>query len=141
MSHWLVKSEPYVYSFDDLIRDGKTRWDGVRNYQARNNLRAMRHGDRCLYYHSNEGLEVVGVAEVVGEHYPDPTAESGDWSAVDLGPLARLQHPVPLPTIKSDPALRQIGLVRNPRLSVMPLTEKEFEHIVALGGGLADLTN
>lgn len=133
MFYWLVKSEPDVYSFEQLQKDKRTRWDGVRNYQARNNLRAMKAGDLCLYYHSNIGLEVVGIARVAREHYPDPTAEKGDWSAVDLEPVKPLARPVPLAEIKAHPALQQFGLVRNGRLSVMPATFDEFSTLLALG--------
>ncbi|MCW5924648.1 MAG: EVE domain-containing protein [Saprospiraceae bacterium] len=133
MQYWLVKSEPDVYSFEQLATDGKTRWDGVRNYQARNNLRAMKTGDLCLYYHSNIGLEVVGIAKVVKEHYPDPTAEKGDWSAVDLAPVKQLARPVLLSEIKKHPALQQLLLVRNARLSVMPVSFDEFSVILQMG--------
>jgi predicted RNA-binding protein with PUA-like domain len=133
MQYWLVKSEPDVFSFEQLVADGISRWDGVRNYQARNNLRNMRLGDLCLYYHSNIGLEVVGIATVQREHYPDPTAEKGDWSCVDLVPLRALERPVPLPEIKAHPELQQIGLVRNGRLSVMPLRAAEFDTLLSLG--------
>ena len=134
MAFWLAKSEPDVFSFDDLVKDGQTRWDGVRNYQARNNLRAMKSGELVLFYHSNIGLEVVGIAQVIKEHYPDPTAEKGDWSAVDLAPLRPLERAVQLSTMKSDPALSEVGLVRNPRLSVMPLSSDEFFRILDLAG-------
>jgi predicted RNA-binding protein with PUA-like domain len=133
MNYWLIKSEPDVFSFQQLVADGRTRWDGVRNYQARNNLRAMREGDLCLYYHSNIGLEVVGIAVVLREFYPDPTAEQGDWSAVDVGPFKALEQSVSLPVIKAHPALQQFGLVRNARLSVMPATFDEFSTILSLG--------
>ncbi|GAB4495630.1 MAG: EVE domain-containing protein [Saprospiraceae bacterium] len=133
MQYWLVKSEPDVYGFDQLVKDGKTRWDGVRNYQARNNLRAMKTGDLCLFYHSNIGLEVVGIAKVLKEHYPDPTAEKGDWSAVDLGPVKPFKRPVTLVEIKKHPALQQLLLVRNARLSVMPVSFDEFSVILQLG--------
>ena len=133
MQYWLVKSEPDVYGFDQLVKDGRTRWDGVRNYQARNNLRAMKTGDLCLFYHSNIGLEVAGIARVAREHYPDPTAEKGDWSAVDLEPVKPLVCPVPLQEIKNHPALRGLGLVRNGRLSVMPASFDEFSTILGLG--------
>lgn len=133
MQYWLVKSEPDTYSFQQLVSDGKTRWDGVRNYQARNNLRAMKTGDLCLFYHSNIGLEVVGIAKVAAEHYPDPTAEKGDWSAVDLAPVKALQRPVALAEIKNAPALQQLLLVRNGRLSVMPVSFDEFSVILQLG--------
>ena len=132
MNYWLIKSEPDVYGFDQLVKDGKTRWDGVRNYQARNNLRAMKTGDLCLYYHSNIGLEIVGIAKVLKEHYPDPTAEKGDWSAVDIGPVKAVNRAVPLAEIKAHPDLQQFGLVRNPRLSVMPATFDEFSTLLAL---------
>ncbi|MCB9284205.1 MAG: EVE domain-containing protein [Lewinellaceae bacterium] len=133
MTYWLVKSEPFVYSYDDLLRDGVTDWSGVRNYGARNHLRAMKKGDLVLYYHSREGLEVVGIAQVVREHYPDPTAEKGDWSAVDLAPYKRLTRPVSLQAIKQEPGLANIGLVRIGRLSVMPLEKKEFFKIAEMG--------
>ncbi len=133
MPYWLVKSEPDVYSFQQLVADGVTRWDGVRNYQARNYLRAMRVGDLCLFYHSNTGLEVVGIARVSREHYPDPTATKGDWSAVEVEPVRALERPVPLSEIKAHPELQQVGLVRHPRLSVMPLTEQEFALLLRLG--------
>ena len=133
MNYWLVKSEPFVFSFQQLQADGRAMWEGVRNYQARNSLRAMRNGDRVLFYHSNEGLEVVGICEVVEEAYPDPTAEKGDWSVVEVAPVRPLVKPVPLPLIKATPELRQIALVRNGRLSVMPLTEAEYAKILELG--------
>jgi len=132
MNYWLIKSEPFVFGYDQLVADGKTMWEGVRNYQARNNLRAMAVGDLALFYHSNEGLAVVGIAEVVREAYPDPTAESGDWSVVDFVPYRKLEKPVSLALIKSIPSLQQLGLVRNPRLSVMPLNSEEFSEILRL---------
>lgn len=133
MNYWLVKSEPDVYSYERLEREGTTRWDGVRNYMARNNLRAMKTGDICLYYHSNIGLEIVGIACVSREFYPDPTAESGDWSAVDLVPLKKFDRHVSLAEIKSHPALQQLLLVRNPRISVMPVSPDEMSALLALG--------
>lgn len=133
MNYWLVKSEPDTYSFEQLVADKRTRWDGVRNYQARNNLRAMKAGDLCLFYHSNIGLEIVGIARVAREHFPDPTAEKGDWSAVELEPVKPLLRPVPLTEIKAHAALQQFGLVRNGRLSVMPATFDEFSTLLALG--------
>lgn len=133
MNYWLVKSEPDVYSFEQLIQDGSTRWDGVRNYQARNNLRAMKVGDICLYYHSNIGLAVVGIARVMTEYFPDPTAEKGDWSAVELVPVRPLERVVPLSEIKAHPDLQQMSLVRNGRLSVMPLTSDEYSTLITLG--------
>lgn len=133
MQYWLVKSEPFVYSFDELVRTGRTMWEGVRNYMARNNLRAMKEGDLVLFYHSNEGLEVVGVCMVAKEFYPDPTAEKGDWSVVDLVPVKRLNTPVSLKAIKAHPALQDIGLVRMGRLSVMPLEKQAFDTIMIMG--------
>lgn len=132
MKYWLVKSEPFVFSFADLEREGRTMWEGVRNYTARNNLRAMRNGDLVLFYHSNEGLEIVGIATVIKEAYPDPTAEKGDWSVVDLAPVKRLKKTVPLSVIKTTPVLQQIGLVRQGRLSVMPLQPEEFQVILQM---------
>jgi len=133
MNYWLIKSEPYVFSYEQLQADGKAVWDGVRNYQARNNLRAMAIGDLALFYHSNEGLAVVGIAEVVVEAYPDPTATSGDWSVVEVVPFRALRKPVPLSLIKATPALQDLGLVKNPRLSVMPVSSEAFSVILALG--------
>ena len=133
MQYFLIKSEPDTYSFEQLQTDGRTRWDGVRNYQARNNLRTMQLGDLCLFYHSNIGLEVVGIARVARAYFPDPTAEKGDWSAVEVEPVQPLVRPVPLTEIKNDPALQNLGLVRNGRLSVMPVTFDEFSRIMALG--------
>lgn len=137
MNYWLVKSEPDTFSFQQLQTDGQTRWDGVRNYAARNNLRAMKTGDLCLFYHSNIGLEVVGLAKVIQEHYPDPTAESGDWSAVDLAPHKPFNKPVSLKDIKASPDLQQLQLVRNGRLSVMPVTPEEFSCILKMGQTIA----
>ena len=133
MNHWLVKSEPDVYGYDQLVAEGRGRWDGVRNYQARNNLRAMQVGDLCLFYHSNIGLAVVGISRVVREHYPDPTAESGDWSCVELEAVKPLVRPVTLVEIKAHPDLQQLLLVRNGRLSVMPVSSDEFSIIMAMG--------
>jgi predicted RNA-binding protein with PUA-like domain len=133
MNYWLIKSEPYVFSYEQLQADGKAVWDGVRNYQARNNLRAMAAGDLALFYHSNEGLAVVGIAEVVTEAYPDPTATAGDWSVVEVVPYRALRKPVPLSLIKATPALQDLGLVKNPRLSVMPVSAEAFSVILALG--------
>jgi predicted RNA-binding protein with PUA-like domain len=132
-SHWLVKSEPGTYSWDDLVRDRKTRWDGVRNAQARNNLAAMRVGDLALFYHSGESKEVVGVAKVVKAAYPDPTAADERWVAVDLAPEAPLRQAATLAEIKRDAALAEIALVRQGRLSVMPIAPRAFARILALG--------
>lgn len=133
MNYWLVKSEPDVFSFDDLVKDGVSQWDGVRNYAARNHLRSMKKGDLVLFYHSNIGLEVVGISKVLEEHYPDPTAETGDWSAVKLVPLKKIVRPVSLKEIKATPELKNLQLVRNGRLSVMPLEKPEFEKLLELG--------
>jgi len=132
MNYWLVKSEPDEYSFDDLISEGKTMWDGIRNYAARNHMRNMKKGDLVLYYHSRKGLEVVGLSKVIKEAYPDPTAEKGDWSVVDLAPVKKLNKPVSLKTIKATPELAEMPLVRIGRLSVMPVTKAEFELIMEM---------
>ena len=131
--HWLVKSEPSAYSWSDLVADGKTAWTGVRNYTARNNLRAMRKGDAVLYYHSVVGKEVVGIAKVVREAYPDPTAKEGDWSAVDLEPEKPLARPVTLEAIKGNPKLKEMALLRLSRLSVQPVTSAQFDELVRMG--------
>ena len=130
MNHWLVKSEPVKYAWEQFETDGRTCWDGVRNYQARNNLQAMRNGDWVLYYHSNEGKEIVGVAKVVREAYPDPTDPA--WLAVDLVPEQKLVLPVTLEQIKADPRLAQMGLIRQSRLSVMPVSQAEFDAVIGL---------
>src|SRR5438128_7173020 len=128
---WMVKQEPESYSWDDLVRDHGTEWTGVRNFQARNNLRQMKVGDRVLFYHSGEQKAVVGVAQVAKAAYPDPTADEPQWVAVDIKPLKPLDAPVPLTTIKAEPKLANMLLVRQSRLSVMPVTKEEFETIVA----------
>lgn len=133
MNHWLVKSEPSAYSWDQFVKDKKTFWSGVRNYAARNHMRAMKKGDLVLFYHSNEGLCVVGIAKVVKEAYPDPTATEGDWSVVDLAPFKKLKKEVTLEQIKKDKRLANIALVRIPRLSVMPLQAPEFDAILEMG--------
>jgi predicted RNA-binding protein with PUA-like domain len=133
MNHWLVKSEPFKYSWEKFNKDGRTFWDGVRNYQARNNLRDMREGDLVLFYHSNEGKEVVGIAKVVKESYQDPTTDDKNWVVVDLSPVESLKKPVTLETIKADPQLANVSLVRQGRLSVMPLKAEEFDRILELG--------
>lgn len=132
MRYWLIKSEPFKYPWDQLLKDKTTYWDGVRNYQARNNLKLMEQGDPCLFYHSNEGKEVVGVAEVIKEHYQDPTTDDDRWVAVDVKPVATLKRPVTLKEIKSNPNLEGIGLVRQMRLSVVELTKAEFDEIMAM---------
>lgn len=133
MNFWLVKSEPFKYSWDQFVKDKRTYWDGVRNYQARNNLNAMKKGDTVLFYHSNEGLAVVGLARVVKEAYQDPTTEDQRWVVVDLEPIEPLHQPVTLSDMKQDRRLQNIGLIRQGQLSVMPLTKEEFEVIVAKG--------
>lgn len=133
MNYWLVKSEPDTYGYDRLEREGKTMWEGVRNYAARNHLRAMKAEDWVLFYHSVTGLEVVGICQVAKEAYPDPTAEKGDWSVVDLIPIKPFTKPVSLQTVKATPELQNIGLVRIGRLSVMPLEKAEFDKILELG--------
>ncbi|HEY9559837.1 MAG TPA: EVE domain-containing protein [Anseongella sp.] len=132
MQYWLVKSEPFKYSWDQLLKDKRTFWDGVRNYQARNNLQAMKKGDQVLFYHSNEGKEVVGIAKVVKESYQDPTTDDTRWVVVDISPVKTLKRPVTLETIKADEPLQDVALVRQGRLSVMPLKEEEFDRILLL---------
>ena len=133
MARWLVKTEPETYSFETLERDGQTRWDLVRNFQARNNLREMKQGDPVLVYHSQTDKAVVGIATVVCEHYADPSDETGNFSVVDLAPAQALGRPVTLAEIKAEPALAQLGLIRQSRLSVMPVTAAEYARIVKLG--------
>lgn len=128
---WLVKSEPSVYAFEELLRDERTVWDGVRNYEARNNLRAMKKGDLLLFYHSNEGKEIVGLAKVARTAYQDPKT-GDDWSAVDVVPVKRLAVPVTLATIKAHPRLSKMALVRRSRISVVPVTEEELAEVLAL---------
>ncbi len=133
MNYWLVKSEPGAYSWQEFIRDGRTMWEGVRNYQARNNLRAMKNGDLVLFYHSVTQKKVMGIARVVREHYPDPTASSTNWVVVDLKPEMEFEQQPTLARIKEDPRLANIALVKQPRLSVMPLRREEFDAIAELG--------
>ena len=131
--YWLVKSEPESYSWADLVKDGKTAWIGVRNFQARNNLRAMKKGDHVFFYHSVSDKKIVGIAKVVTEAYADKTAKEGDWSAVDLAPEKPLKRPISLDEVKADSALKNMALVRNSRISVTPVTEGEWERIISLG--------
>lgn len=131
--HFLIKSEPGKYSWAQLERDKRTSWDGVRNFEARNTLRAMKAGDLCLFYHSTDGKDVVGIAKVLKEAYPDPTAPGEDWSAVDVGPVKPLKSPVPLDVIKSDPELADIALLKRSRLSVVPVSKPHFDYILQLG--------
>jgi predicted RNA-binding protein with PUA-like domain len=130
--YWLVKSEPSVYSWDDLRREGRARWDGVRNFEARNNLRAMKKGDLVLYYHSGEGKEIVGIAKVVKEGYPDPIATEGDWTAVDLAPVRPLARPVALAALKAEKVLADLAVVRKPRISVVRILPAEFTLILEM---------
>lgn len=132
MNYWLVKSEPGNYAWAHLVKDGRTAWTGVRNYQARIYLRAMQNGDRALFYHSNEGKNVVGIAKVVKVAYPDPTATEGDWACVELAPVKVLMNPVGLDRIKTDRLLQEMVLVKNSRLSVQPVTEKQFNRVLEL---------
>lgn len=131
--YWLVKQEPSDYAWSAFVKEGRTAWTGVRNFEARNNLRAMRQGDRVAYYHSGEGKEVVGVARVEREAYADPTATEGDWVSVDLVPVRGLEAPVTLATIKADAVLKEMPLVRKSRLSVMPLTAGQFARLLEVG--------
>ena len=133
MNHWIIKSEPIKYSWEKFLTEGHTFWDGVRNYQARNNLRDMKVGDLVLYYHSNEGKEIVGIAKVVKEFYQDPTTEDPNWVVVDLSPVESLKNPVTLVQIKADEQLKNIALVRQGRLSVIPVKKEEFDRILELG--------
>lgn len=130
--HWLVKQEPTAYSWDQFVSDGKTDWTGVRNFQARNNLRSMKIGDRVFYYHSVNGKAVVGIAKVTKEAFPDPSAAEGDWSAVELTPVQPINPPITLDQIKSEPKLANIPLLKQSRLSVQPLSNAEFETILSL---------
>jgi predicted RNA-binding protein with PUA-like domain len=132
MGHWLVKSEPSVYSFDQLVKDKSTVWSGVRNYAARLHLRGMKKGDEVLYYHSNEGTDIVGIAKVVKEAYQDPTTDDDRWVAVDIAPVRRLPKPVSLTQIKADKRLADMALVRIGRLSVQPVTDKEWKVVMEL---------
>ncbi len=133
MSRWLIKSEPHVYPFSQLEKDKKTSWTGVRNFEARNNLRAMKKGDLALFYHSNEGLEVVGVAKIVRGAYEDPTAKGENWSTVDVAPVKAFAEPVSLSAIKSAAKLKEIALVKRSRISVVPLTDAEFREVLKMG--------
>jgi predicted RNA-binding protein with PUA-like domain len=134
MSYWLVKSEPNVYGWDDLVKEKQTVWSGVRNYAARIHLNTMKKGDDVLFYHSNEGTDIVGIAKVIKESYPDPTTDDERWVVVDLKPVKKLKKPVTLSQIKADKRLADMALVRLGRLSVQPVTEKEWKIIMELGG-------
>jgi predicted RNA-binding protein with PUA-like domain len=132
MNYWLVKSEPDTYSWDFFVSKGRDIWDGVRNYQARNNLKAMSENDLVFFYHSNKGMEIVGLAKVVKESYQDPTTEDQRWVVVELAPVKKLAEPVSLSKIKTDPNLSDISLLKQSRLSVMPIKPEEFDRIMYL---------
>lgn len=132
MAHWLVKSEPFVYSWDDFVKEKQTCWSGVRNYAARLHLRAMKKGEEVLFYHSNEGVEIVGIAKVIREAYQDPTTEDDRWVAVDLQPLRKLKKPIQLDKIKKEKSLANMALIRISRLSVQPVTEEEWSMLMSL---------
>ncbi len=133
--YWMVKQEPESYSWDDFVRDGRTEWTGVRNFQARNNLRQMKTADRVLFYHSGKGKSVVGIAEVAKAAYPDPTSKDPQWVSVDIKPVKALPESVPLASIRYHPRLSKLPLIRQSQLSVMPLTKEEFSVIVGMGSG------
>lgn len=132
MAYWLVKSEPFKYSWDQFVTDKQTTWDGVRNYAARNNLKAMKKGDPVLFYHSNEGVEIVGIAKVAKTFYQDPTTEEEAWVVVDLKPYKKLKKPVTLVQVKADKRLENMALVRLGRLSVQPVTDEEWSVVMEL---------
>lgn len=134
MRHWLVKSEPSSYSWEQLVKDGGTNWSGVRNYQAANNLKAMKRGDRGFFYHSNEGLAIVGIVEIAKEAYPDPSDQTGRFVMVDVKPVMPVKTPVTLAAIKADPKLKDFALVRQGRLSVVPVTDEEWRIIAKMAG-------
>ncbi|MBV8650236.1 MAG: EVE domain-containing protein [Alphaproteobacteria bacterium] len=134
MAHWLWKSEPFKYSWDQLVADGRTHWNGVRNFQAANNLKAMRSGEHGFFYHSNEGLEIVGIAEIVKEYYPDPSDATGRFGMVDIKPVRRVPKPVTLQQIKAEPKLADFALVRQSRLSVVPVSDAEWELLYKMAG-------
>lgn len=134
MNYWLVKSEPFKYGWQQFLKDKITFWDGVRNYAARNNLRAMKKGDEVLFYHSNEGTEIVGIAMVVKEAYQDPTTEDKNWVVVDLKPVKTLKRPVSLSEIKGEPKLENMELVKNSRLSVQKVTPDEWKLVMKMSG-------
>jgi predicted RNA-binding protein with PUA-like domain len=134
MAHWLVKSEPSTYSWDQLQKDKQTTWDGVRNYAARNHLKGMKKGEEVFFYHSNEGTEIVGIAKVGKEFFQDPTTDEEAWVAVELKPVRKLKKPVSLEAIKKDKRLAEMALVRLGRLSVQPVTDKEWEIVLEMAG-------
>lgn len=134
MAYWLMKSEPSVYGFAQLVKDKKTAWSGVRNYEARNNLAAMKKGDQAFFYHSNEGKEIVGIVEVVREAYPDPDDKTGKFVMVDVKPLKPLKAPVTLATLKADRRFAELGLIKRSRISVTPVGEAHWKAICKMGG-------
>ena len=133
MHYWIIKTEPSTYSWDKFVAEGKSMWDGVRNYQARNNMMAMKEGDLVLFYHSNEGKEIVGMAKVTKEHYPDPTTDDPRWVVVELEPVQQFKKPVTLAMLKADERFAHVSLVRQGRLSVLPIKREEFDLILGLG--------
>ena len=135
MAYWLIKSEPFKFAWDQFVADGSTFWDGVRNYGARNNLRSMKKGDLAFFYHSNEGLEIVGIAKVIKESYQDPTTDETAWLVVDFKPHKKLKNTVTLAAIKATPSLSNMALIRLGRLSVQPVLEEEWEIIMAMSEG------
>ena len=135
MNYWLMKSEPGAYSWDDLVKDGRTHWDGVRNFQARNNMKAMKEGDLALYYHSVNEKSAVGIAKIVKEYYQDPTTDDERWVVVDIVPVEKFKKPVTLAEIKAEERLSQMVLVNNSRLSVQPVRKEEFDLVVGMGQG------
>ncbi|MFM7646019.1 MAG: EVE domain-containing protein [Sphingomonadales bacterium] len=134
MAYWLMKSEPFKYSWQQLVKDKKTHWDGVRNYAARNNLKAMKKGDLAFFYHSNEGVEIVGIVEIAKEAYQDPTTTENAWVVVDVKPVKALKNAVSLAAIKADKRLSDMALIRLSRLSVQPVTKKEWKIVLELAG-------
>lgn len=135
MAHWLVKSEPQKYSWEQFVKDGETFWDGVRNYAARNHLKAMKKEDKVFFYHSNEGLEIIGIAKVVKEAYQDPTTDEEAWVAVNFKPVQKLKNPVSLEQIKKDKRLKNMALIRLGRLSVQPVTDDEWKVVMEMANG------
>lgn len=134
MTYWLLKSEPSSYSWDQLVADGRTRWDGVRNPQALNNLKAMKTGDKAFFYHSNEGKQIIGIAEIVRTFYPDPADKTGKLGMVDIKPVAPVKTPVGLPAMRANPALSGLSLLKQSRLSVCPVTDSEWSAICEMAG-------
>lgn len=132
MAYWLLKSEPFKYSWDQLVKDKKTHWDGVRNYLARNNLKTMKIGDKIFFYHSNEGLEIVGIAKVVKEYYQDPTTPEPAWVVVDIAPVKKLKKAVTLTQVKAEKDLQEMSLIKSMRLSVQPVREEEWNKILKM---------